>query len=407
MAPEPGSGDTPEPLPPALEPSAARQTPSDVDGKCFNLTPTRLGTPGDDTIRGTPGHDVILALEGDDHISGLRDSDVLCSGPGDDRIDDVGTPASPKGPWHYMSQIRIYSGAGSDDLTVGTAFRVATGTGDDSLTVTHQVLRAELGAGDDQLVSTGWGVDVVNLETGNDRVENNSPEHEAALRTCVQFDPTTSDMRVDLVAGTAVRSDQHGDQVRLGNIHCVSMGGGHNVVYGTPGDDQVQAGEGDMIVHAGEGRDELGGGDGNDRIYADGGPDSISGRGGADIVYSGPGNDAASGGPGNDLIYGAAGDDYLEGLGGMDHLEGGPGDDSLYAGSGCDRDVRRGPGGLMDSLPNKLYGGTGDDYLAGDRGSDRLDGGAGNDEGTGGWRDGGGNVITSVETLDPGCGVDD
>jgi Ca2+-binding RTX toxin-like protein len=82
-----------------------------------------------------------------------------------------------------------------------------------------------------------------------------------------------------------------------------------------------------------------------------------------DITYT---YDPATGD--DDALYGGAGDDMLAGLGGNDLLDGGIGDDALYGGNG--KDV--------------LLGSEGNDYLnagAGDTtGGDWLDGGAGDDE---------------------------
>jgi len=112
-------------------------------------------------------------------------------------------------------------------------------------------------------------------------------------------------------------------------------------------------------------------------------------------VDSGPGDD--------DVTVGTA---WMIYAGSGDELSGGPGHDELYAGYECDTTIHRGPGSLVDSRPNELYGGDGNDYLTGDKGADHLDGGSGNDEGDGGWKDAGNNFITSVETLHAGCGMD-
>jgi Ca2+-binding RTX toxin-like protein len=391
---------------PGVTPTAAPESTLSGGGECFNRPVTTVGTPGADTIRAAPGRDIILGLGGNDHITGLRGRDMVCSGPGADVIDDVGTSASTKDDMHYTSAIRIDSGPGNDELTVGTAFKVYTGSGNDNLTVTHFALLAFLGPGHDHLTSTGWGVDNVHLEGGNDQVDNASPEVEATQRTVVYFDRDTTDMRVNLATGIAVSAAGNRERVQLHNIHAVSMGGGHNIVRGTPDMDYILAGKGSLIAYGGETRDQIAGGPGNDRIYAGGGKDSSSGNGGDDIIYSGPGGDWAGGGDGSDQIYGEAGSDYLAGDAGADQLIGGPGDDELYAGYECDTSIHRGGGGLVDSLPNELGGGDGDDYLSGDKGADQLDGGPGDDAGNGGWNDAGDNYITSVETLYPGCGED-
>ena len=50
----------------------------------------------------------------------------------------------------------------------------------------------------------------------------------------------------------------------------------------------------------------------------------------------------------------------------------------------------------MDSDPNELFGGPGDDSLVGDQGNDRLNGCEGYDGGQGGYRDGRIDWIQSV-----------
>ena len=54
--------------------------------RCAGLTPTKVGTQGNDTIVGTTGRDVIVGLGGNDRIFGLGGNDVICGGPGNDRL---------------------------------------------------------------------------------------------------------------------------------------------------------------------------------------------------------------------------------------------------------------------------------------------------------------------------------
>lgn len=58
--------------------------PSNVT--CNDLTPTIIGTAGDETIPGTAGPDVIAGLGGADQIRGLEGDDTICGGNGDDII---------------------------------------------------------------------------------------------------------------------------------------------------------------------------------------------------------------------------------------------------------------------------------------------------------------------------------
>jgi Ca2+-binding RTX toxin-like protein len=61
-------------------------------GRCFEWAPTLEGTGGSDTLRGTPGHDVILAGGGNDSINGLDGEDRVCGGGGDDVLIGGGHP---------------------------------------------------------------------------------------------------------------------------------------------------------------------------------------------------------------------------------------------------------------------------------------------------------------------------
>ena len=95
------------------------------------LTPTILGTLGNDVITGTPGDDVIRARRGNDVIDGNGGNDIICGGPGADRIT---------------------TGSGGD--------RIAGGTGDDSI---------DSGAGDDR-VRGGFGRDTILSRAGDDSI---------------------------------------------------------------------------------------------------------------------------------------------------------------------------------------------------------------------------------------------
>lgn len=53
---------------------------------CDGLTPTIVGTPGNDTILGTTGLDRIHGLGGDDVIRGGNGGDVICGGEGNDTL---------------------------------------------------------------------------------------------------------------------------------------------------------------------------------------------------------------------------------------------------------------------------------------------------------------------------------
>lgn len=140
-----------------------------------------------------------------------------------------------------------------------------------------------------------------------------------------------------------------------------------------------------------EGADRLEGSFADDVIVALGGDDVVHGRGGGDWICGGSDQDALSGGPGDDHVYGQdGGDSIIEGFGDDVAVAGPPGlyRDLLTYGSsrravrinletnstvmGPNRDTVRG----FDSY----YGTAYDDVLSGTERRDRLFGGPGNDD---------------------------
>lgn len=96
---------------------------------CGGLTPTKVGTPGNDTLTGTGGVDVIAGLGGNDTINAGSGDDVICGGDGHDTIN---------------------SGSGNDKLS-GEA-------GNDTLT----------GGSNDDTLDGGDGADTLSGGSGND-----------------------------------------------------------------------------------------------------------------------------------------------------------------------------------------------------------------------------------------------
>ena len=182
--------------------------------------------------------------------------------------------------------------------------------------------------------------------------------------------------------------------------------------------DQVVGTPGDEVVFAGGGSDYVSGGAGDDVISGEAGADTLGGGAGADTILGGVGDDKLYGGAGDDFLLGGAGNDYLDGgsgndvlasLSGGDTLVGGAGNDSLSGVNSVslptDTDWQTDDVGvrLLDQFgadlsptqvdrlgrainnhdaatdPSELYGGDGNDQLAGDKG-DVMTGGAGNDD---------------------------
>lgn len=53
---------------------------------CFNAVANRVGTPGNDVLRGTAGPDVFLGFGGNDRMKGLGGNDRACGGKGKDTL---------------------------------------------------------------------------------------------------------------------------------------------------------------------------------------------------------------------------------------------------------------------------------------------------------------------------------
>jgi hypothetical protein len=89
-------------------------------------------------------------------------------------------------------------------------------------------------------------------------------------------------------------------------LSATAIAGGHRVVMGTTGGDELNAAGGADRVFARSGDDTVNGGSGNDRVRG--------GRG-DDALFGGDGKDRLRGGQDNDLLDGGDGNDYLNGGG--------------------------------------------------------------------------------------------
>ncbi|MEO1621564.1 MAG: Calx-beta domain-containing protein, partial [Cyanobacteria bacterium J06632_3] len=125
-------------------------------------------------------------------------------------------------------------------------------------------------------------------------------------------------------------------------------------LFGTDGDDTINALEGDDTVFGRAGNDTIDGGTESDRLFGGEGNDTISGGNEADRLAGNEGDDVLLGGNGNDRLFAGTGSDILDG---------GSGDDRLFGGE--ERDI--------------LIGGLGSDFLAGEDGNDVLMGVTGRD----------------------------
>jgi CSLREA domain-containing protein len=84
--------------------------------ECFNAVANRVGTAGNDVLRGTSGPDVFLGFGGNDRIKGLGGNDRACGGKGKDAM--VGGKGKDRFAGGDGSD-RIFGGDGVDSLRGG------------------------------------------------------------------------------------------------------------------------------------------------------------------------------------------------------------------------------------------------------------------------------------------------
>jgi Ca2+-binding RTX toxin-like protein len=366
------------------------------------------GGGGNDTLNGGADDDTLTGGVGDDVLYGGTGTNILNGGDGNDSITSSGVDAVDGGAgfdtWNaeYTSStsnivFAFDSTTGSATINNGTsltsveAFRLSTGSGNDSFTFSGPPA-----SGAPYLVAAGAGED--SLTFGGDTffsfILTNGPGAFRGTLGGVEFTGIehlsyvsgsgANEIDVDaspLLAGATLSLDGGGgsdllnmDMRALGALSFVVNAGGTvttNIaatlsnfetyqLFSGSGDDNITTGSGNDIVHSYDGNDVIDGGGGNDEL--DGGA-------GNDIVAGGLGNDTLSGSSGNDALDGGDGDDIIQvsnvGVSSYTNaLSGGAGDDQLTA----------------TNTNGSLAGGTGNDILRATSGTLSLDGGADNDQ---------------------------
>jgi Ca2+-binding RTX toxin-like protein len=289
---------------------------------------------GANTIAGNDGANVISVSGGADVVHGGGGKDTLIVNYKTTTSDVIG------------SSVNISDG-GTHSVTFDgfENFRIATGSGNDTITVGDGVNNVKTGAGNDTITG-GDGRNAIFGGSGNDTV---------------------------------------------------TAGDGDNVIIGETGNDTITAGNGANVINGGTGNDTLSAGDGGNRIVGGSGDDVITSGDGRDTITAGLGNDTVDAGGGNDTIYLTGGNDRVDGGAGKDTLD--------YSQSALAVKVSLATTAAQtvnakatDTLLNieNLNGSSFDDSLTGSAGHNVLDGGAGKDTLKGGLGDdtlrgGGGN----------------
>jgi Ca2+-binding RTX toxin-like protein len=222
----PGSGDTvgtsitfsPWLVGPAPGGACTGTPPPQCNGKFATI----IGGPGNTTINGTNGDDVIVDLDGNNKVNGKDGDDTICTGPGKDKI-----TGGDGNDWIDAGDGKNNVNSGNDDDTVTTGSDIDTVNGAD---------------GDDDL-TTGPGNDKVTGGDGNDTIDA-------------------------------------GD----GNNTVNSGSGDDNVTTGT-GNDKISTGAGADTVSAGDGKNNVNGGPGDDNLTTGADNDTINGAGNTDECH--------------------------------------------------------------------------------------------------------------------------
>jgi Ca2+-binding RTX toxin-like protein len=412
--------------------AAAAPVSEEEDPRCHGRRASIVGTPGDDTLQGTPERDVIWGGEGDDTILGSLGNDLLCGGPGADLVHG--------GRGNDVAD----GGAGGDDRVIGDL-------GDDKLAG---------GPGDGDEVAGSLGIDTLNGGPGDfdfvhgdygyDRMDGGPGTGDVASFATDVGAGRSGGVKVSLAKHRA-QGDGHDRLFRFESLEgsafddtLVGDGQG-NIIDGGAGDDVIRGGGGKDRLVGGQGSDSCGGAKGNtvscgregklkasayveiDPVSAGGGGLELVGGGGSDHfivafdeatssfgvtakkgIALGPGCLRASAvqatcptegparwvmadlGPGSDSlavegslagaqnvrIAGGLGDDTIHGGDEDDLIEAGYGADRLYGGAGADGLIGSRPG------PTFLYGEADGDLLAAGGGcaGGALVGGPGRDD---------------------------
>jgi subtilisin-like proprotein convertase family protein len=331
---------------------------------------------------------------------------VVETGSGDDVLNLAqmgGLPPSAAGSRYW----RVATGEGDDTVTMtgalsGTGVWIDLGNGDNTYSaMLNSISTVSAGSGVDDItlgngdnivfaggnndsVTGGSGNDILNGEAGND-----------TLNGGLGNDTLNGGLGNDILSGGDGDNEINGGD----GTDTITAGSGADDIYGDAGDDTIDAGASNDLVYGGTGADDITGGTGIDRLYGGDDNDTIDGGGGKDKLYGDAGDDTLRGGNHDDLIYGGDDNDTLYGDIGYDFLSGDAGDDTLYGGLNDDKLY----GGINH---DRLYGEDGNDQLYGESGNDVLHGGAGVDYLQGG--DGNDFIFGGAgnDTLYAGTGID-
>ena len=240
---------------------------------------TLIGGTGNDTLNGGNGNDILIGGTGNDTLNGGDGHDTLEGGKGDDILNGGGD---------YTANTYLFNlGDGQDEITDYSNDRdykyyndkivFGAGISSDDITVTNSGLDLVLSHsnGTDQITIKNWFVD------SRHHIE-----------------------RFEYADGTVIKSSDYA------NIAVEITGTDNNdtLTGQTYFNNNIQGLAGDDTLTGGRRNDRLEGGSGNDTLNGDSGNDTLTGGAGNDTLNGGNGHDTLEGGKGDDILNG--GDDY-------------------------------------------------------------------------------------------------
>jgi Ca2+-binding RTX toxin-like protein len=278
-----------------------------------------FGEDGDDTIEGGLGNDTLFGQAGNDTIQAGHGADQLVGGEGYDTLyGGVGADRL----WGQAGDDQLYGGDGDDELNGGEGVDALVG-----------------GRGDDLLIAGGTGTKtyVFDIGDGKDTILNTSSNRRiqfgagiAPSDIKVYLSPTTVPVPFVLIEYSAQDSVlvqlgsgsgpveycfADGSTMAHGSLVTLALQGARaqNVLFGTPGSDNLSYPWNSVLIEGGAGNDQLKSGGGNDTLRGGSGDDALTAGYGDDVLDGGTGNDTLHAGGGQDALRGGAGNDILNG----------------------------------------------------------------------------------------------
>jgi trimeric autotransporter adhesin len=258
---------------------------------------TASATTDNDIIFGCDGNDTIYGLQGNDRLDGGNGNDVLIGGIGEDvLIGGAGNDTLSAG--ELVSFDGLFIDEGSNDLLDGglgndtlrgglgnNVYRFEQGFGQDTIHLTNSPANAGGNIYENALLAFQVGISVADISlsrSANSLVITNGVN----TITVADYYIGVATLSIDFADGSTLSAAQTAQLITL-NITPTG-----EVIRGTAGNDNLQAGVGNDEVYGLAGNDRIAGGDGNDSLFGGAGNDLLIGGNGADYLAGGIGSDA-------------------------------------------------------------------------------------------------------------------